>query len=701
MRRVLLFPAVVLVALLSASAMVSADENPFLSPWGTPFETPDFSRIRDAHYMPAFEAGIQEALEDIDRITNNTEPPTFENTIESLEASGKLVNRVSDVFFNISAANTDDEIKEIAKEVAPELSRLQDDINLNPKLFTRVKAVYAQRDELELSAEQRRLLEEYYKDFVRGGANLDETKKVRFREINERLSVLSLKFGENVLDENNRFELVIDSDADLAGLPPEVVEAAAEAATERGHEGKWVFTLHKPSMLPFLTYSNKRDLRRKIFTAYVEKGNHSEELDNKDILTEMAMLRVERANLLGYDTHAAYVLDRNMAGTPQAVYDLLGELWVPALTRAKAEVAEMQKMIDEEGGGFDLAAWDWWYYAEKVKKAKYDFDDSVLRPYFQMENVRYGCFTVANRLFGITFERRTDIPTYHPDVRVYEVKDADGSHLGIYYADDYPRASKRGGAWMNAYRKQSRLHGEEVTPIICNVSNVSNPTGDAPALLSVDEVNTIFHEFGHALHGLLSDVTYSRLSGTSVARDFVEMPSQVFENWAMEPEVLALYAKHYETGEPIPDELVKKMKNAQLFNQGFATTEYLAASFLDMDWHTLTEPVKKDATAFENESLGRIGLIDEIVVRYRSPYFRHIFAGGYSAGYYSYIWAEVYDADAFEAFKEEGLLNRETGMRFRNEILAKGGTEDAKVLYRRFRGADPKIEPLLERRGLN
>jgi peptidyl-dipeptidase Dcp len=390
-----------------------------------------------------------------------------------------------------------------------------------------------------------------------------------------------------------------------------------------------------------------------------------------------------------------------MAGNPDAVYDLLEQLWTPALGRAKAEARELQKMIDDEGGGFRLEPWDWWYYAEKVKKAKYDFDDEQLRPYFELTAVRKGAFEVAERLFGITFHKRDDISKYHEDVEVFEVKDSDGSHIGIYYVDYYPRASKRGGAWMNAYRKQSRLGGKKVTPIICNVSNVSKPTTDKPALLSVDEVNTLFHEFGHALHGLLSDVTYSRLSGTSVSRDFVEMPSQVFENWAMEPEVLALYARHYESGELIPDELIEKMNKAKLFNQGFATTEYLAASFLDMDWHTITEPTQPSPLQFENESLGRIGLIPEIVVRYRSPYFRHIFAGGYSSGYYSYIWAEVFDADAFEAFKEEGLFNRDTGMRFRNEILARGGTEDAKVLFKRFRGAAPKIEPLLRRRGLN
>lgn len=693
--------AIIIAAMLLFATTVQSADNPFFHDWGTPFETPDFNRIKDEHYMPAFEEGIKRHRGEVERIANDPAPPTFENTIEALEASGTLLTDVSNVFFNLTDANTNPQIKEIAEEVAPKLSQLQDDITLNEKLFTRIKAIHDQRDHLGLNVEQSRLLDDYYKDFVRGGANLSETDKVEFRKINERLSVLSLKFGDNVLEENNAYEMVIDDKAALEGLTEAAITAAAEAAVELGHEGKWVFTLHKPSMLPFLTYSTRRDLREEIFKAYINRGNNGNELDNKAILAEMVALRANRARLLGYETHAAYVLDRNMARKPKAVYDLLGKLWKPSLARAKAEARELQAMIDAEGGGFQLQPWDWWYYAEKVKKQKYAFDDEVLRPYFEVENVRRGAFTVAERLFGITFEKREDIPVYHQDVEVFEVKDSDGSHIGIYYVDYYPRASKRGGAWMNAYRKQSRLGGKEFTPIICNVSNISKPTADKPALLSVDEVSTLFHEFGHALHGLLSDCTYPSLSGTSVARDFVEMPSQVFENWAMEPQVLALYAKHYQTGEPIPEELIAKMKRAQHFNQGFATTEYLAASFLDMDWHTVTAPPEGDVLSFEEEKLHDIGLISEIVVRYRSPYFRHIFAGGYSSGYYSYIWAEVFDADAFEAFKEEGLLNRETGMRFREEILAKGGTEDAMVLFKRFRGAEPRIEPLLKRRGLN
>ncbi|MDH3197433.1 MAG: M3 family metallopeptidase [Candidatus Krumholzibacteria bacterium] len=688
-----------LVLVLATTA--TATDNPFFSSYDTPFGVPPFDRIEVAHYMPAFDEGMKRQSAEVDAIVNDPAPPNFINTVEALEASGQLLTDVSYVFFNLNSANTNDEMQAIAKEVAPLLSKHQDDILLNEQLFARVKAVYDQREDLGLTPEQRRLLDEHYKAFVRGGANLDEESKTRFREINERLSVLSVQFGENVLAEDNAFEMVIEDEEDLAGLPTAAVQAAAEAAATRGHEGKWVFTLHKPSMIPFLTYGERRDLREKIFKAYINRGNNGDEHDNKAMLAEMVALRAERAGLLGFETHADYVLDENMARKPEKVYALLDKLWKPALARAKQEAAQLQAMIDEEGGGFQLEAWDWWYYAERVKKAKYDFDDEALRPYFQLENVRKGAFEVATRLFGITFEERFDIPKYHEDVRTFEVKDADGSHIGIYYVDYHPRESKRGGAWMSEYRQQSRMGGKEVTPIICNVSNVSKATADTPALLSLDETATLFHEFGHGLHGLLSDCTFPTLAGTNVPRDFVEMPSQVLENWATEPEVLALYARHYKTGEPMPQELIDKMKNARLFNQGFATVEYLAASYLDMDWHTLKEPRTLDPVAFENESLKRIGLMDEIVVRYKSPYFRHIFAGGYSAGYYSYIWAEVLDADAFEVFKQNGIFDRETAMRFRKHILATGSTDDPMVLYRRFRGADPSIEPLLVRRGLS
>ena len=579
-------------------------------------------------------------------------------------------------------------------------SKHRDDIVLNEKLFQRIKAVYEQRDELNLDTEQDRLLEETYKTFVRGGANLNEQDKAALREINKELSLLSVQYGENVLKENKSFELVIDKEEDLAGLPETLVTGAKEAAEERGHAGKWVFTLHRPSINPFLQYSEKRELREKIYKGYINRGNNDNELDNKDNAAKIAALRVKRANLLGYETHADYVLEENMAKNPEGVYDLLNRLWEPSLIRAKDEARALQELIDRDGGGFELAAWDWRYYAEKLRKEKYALDDSVLRPYFELDNVIQGAFTVANKLYGITLEERTDIPKYHEDVKVFEVKEADGSHIGILYTDYFPRASKRGGAWSSAYRKQYRTASEEVTPVIVNVGNFSKPTGDNPALLSFTEVNTLFHEFGHALHQLLSDCTYESLSGTSVPRDFVELGSQIMENWTSEPEVLSLYAKHYETGEVIPSELVEKLEEASKFNQGFETVEYLAASFLDMDWHTLKEAEEQDTLKFEEASLSKIALIPEIVVRYRSPYFTHIFSGGYSAGYYSYIWSEVLDADAFQAFKETSLFDQATAKSFRENILARGGTEDPMTLYKRFRGAEPKIEPLLERRGL-
>ncbi len=696
-RRMLLMVIVIAISLVSCAKR----DNPLLNEYDTPFEVPPFDRIKVEHYLPAFEEGIKQHRAQIAAITSESQAPTFANTVEALERSGALLSRVSDVFFGLNSANTSDEMQEAAKQIAPMLSKHADAILLDAKLFERVKAVYEKREESILTPEQRTLLEEIYKDFVRGGANLDAAHKEALTKINEELSVLTLQFGENVLKEDNRFELVIDNQEDLAGLPENVIAAAAETANEREHAGKWVFTLHRPSMIPLLQYSQKRDLREKIFKAYVERGNHNDECDNKQALTRIVELRQERAKLLGYSTHATFVLEECMAKEPGAVYALLDQLWTPALAMAKKEAGELQAMINQEGKDFRLEPWDWWYYAEKVKKAKYDLDEEMLRPYFKLENVRKGAFDLATRLYGITFEERPDVPKYHEDVTVFEVKEADGSHVGVLYVDYFPRASKRGGAWMGAYRDQSRIEGKRVAPVICNVGNFSKPTADKPSLLSVDEVTTLFHEFGHGLHGLLSNCTYEKLSGTEVATDFVELPSQIMENWAMEPSVLKEYARHYETGEPIPDDLIDKMTKSKHFNQGFATTEYLAASYLDMDWHQLAEPKGVDPIQFENDAMKRIGMIPEIVVRYRSPYFRHVFSGGYAAGYYSYVWAEVLDADAFQAFKETGdLFHAATAKSFRENILAAGGTEDPMTLYVRFRGKKPDIEPLLERRGL-
>ncbi|HDQ00416.1 MAG TPA: M3 family peptidase [bacterium] len=674
--------------------------NPFFEEWKTPFATPPFERIQLKHYMPAFEKGMEQQQKEIEVIVDNADAPTFENTIEAMEKTGELLTKVSSVFYNLNSAHTSDEMQAIAKDVAPLLSKHRDDILLNEKLFERVKAVYQQRDQLDLSEEGAMLLEKYYKNFTRNGANLDESQKNVLRDINKELSLLTLKFGENVLKEDNNFELVIDNEDDLAGLPDAVIKGAAEAAQQRGYEGKWVFTLHKPSLIPFLQYSEKRDLREKLFKGYINRGDNNNEYDNKEILAKIAALRVVRAKLMGYQTHAHYVLEENMAKIPENVYELLWKLWEPALKMAKTEAYDLQAMIREHGNDFKLEPWDWWYYTEKIRKARFDLDEEMLRPYFKLENVINGVFDVATKLYGIAFSERTDIPTYHPDVKVFEVKEADGEHIGILYTDYFPRASKRGGAWMNSLRKQKRVDGKHVTPVICNVGNFSKPTGDKPALLSFEEVNTLFHEFGHALHGLLSDCAYPTLSGTSVPRDFVELPSQIMENWVAEPEVLKSFALHYETGEPIPDELIEKIQQSSKFNQGFITVEYLAAAFLDMDWHTLEDTTLQDVLSFEEKSLDNIGLILEIVVRYRSPYFRHIFSGGYSAGYYSYIWAEVLDSDAFQAFKETSLFDQETATKFRKYILSAGGAADPMTMYKRFRGKEPSIEPLLEKRGL-
>ncbi len=679
----------------------AAENNPFFSAYNTPFNAPPFDKIKPEHYEPAFKKGMEEQKKEVEAIISNTEAPSFANTIEALDNSGQLLSKVGYVFGNLRAADTNDELQQIAKDISPLMSKHRDDIALNEKLFARVKAIYEQKDKLNLTVEQKTLLENHYKNFVRGGANLKAEQKDKFRKINSELALLSLKFGECILKENNDFQMVLDKKEDLVGLPQSVIDAAAETAKERKLEGKWVFTLHKPSLIPFLQFSSKRELREKMFKGYINRGNNGNELDTKDTLKQIVKLRIERANLLGYETHSHYILEEYMAKKPENVYKLLNKLWKAALPIAKKEVKELQAIIDKEGGTFKLEAWDWWYYAEKLKKAKYDLDDNELRPYFKLENVREGAFYVANKLYGITFTEIQDIPKYHADVKAFEVKEADGKHIGVLYVDYFPRSSKRGGAWMNAYRKQNKRGGKHVNPIITNVCNFTKPTADTPSLLSFDEVGTLFHEFGHALHGLLANSTYDELSGTSVATDFVELPSQIMENWASEPEVLKVYAKHYKTGEVIPQALIDKLKKSGHFNQGFITVEYLSAALLDMGYHTLKKAEDFDVLTFEKETLDKIGLIPEIVVRYRSSYFRHIFAGGYSSGYYSYIWSAVLDADAFEAFKEKkDLFHQETAKAFRENVLSKGGTDEPMNLYKAFRGAEPKIEPLLKRRGL-
>ncbi|GLU55595.1 M3 family metallopeptidase [Dyadobacter frigoris] len=675
--------------------------NPLLTAYNTPFQVPPFDKVKSEHFMPAFEEGMKQNEKSILEITSQENAPTFENTIEKLETADELLTKISSVFFNLASANTSPEIEKISQIIAPRLSQHSDDIFLNADLFKRVKTLYGHQDSLNLTQEQKRLLEKTYKAFVRSGANLDAQQQIRMREINKQLSISTVQFGQNLLAETNKFELLMDNKADLSGLPSSLIASAKHAATESGNEGKWRFTLHNPSVMPFLQYAENRQLREIMYTAYINRCNHDDELDNKEIVANISSLRAERSQLLGYKTHADFVLEESMAKTPDQVYELLDGLWKSALPVAKNEALEMQKVMNKEGNGGELEAWDWAYYADKVRKEKYNYNAEELRPYFQLEKVRDGIFFVCQNLYGLTFTEIQDIPKYHPDVIAYEVKEADGTHVGIFYMDFYSRNSKRGGAWMTSYRKQSALT-VPVSPIVANVCNFPKPTGSEPVLLTPDEVETFFHEFGHALHGLLSNVKYQTLSGTSVPRDFVELPSQIMERWAFELKVLNFYAKHYQTGEVIPTELIERMAKASKFNQGFGTVEYLAASFLDLSYHTLSSGEKVNTTSFEKEKMDDLGLIKQIAPRYRSTYFQHIFSGGYSAGYYSYIWSEVLDSDAFAAFKEKGnIFDQETATSFRKNILAKGDTEEPMTLYKAFRGREPEVKYLLENRGLN
>lgn len=674
--------------------------NPFFSEYGTPFDIPPFDKIKNEHFLPAFDKGIAEHNKEIDSIANNKAEASFENTIEALESSGTLLDKVQSVFENLMSANTNDELQEIAEQLAPKKSRHNDEILLNADLFSRVRAVYDKRESLGLNTEQMMLLDKTYKQFARGGANLNKDDKETLKKINEELSTLSLKFGKHVLAETNKFKLVIDNKDDLAGLPESIIAAAAETAKSTGDAGKWVFTIQRPSFYPFMQYSQKRELREKLFKAYINKGDNNDSLDNKKLAVKIANLRLKKAKLLGYNTHADFVLAENMAKSAKNVYALMNEVWGGALPAAKKEVAEMQKIIDREKGNFKLAAWDWWYYAEKLRKEKYDLDEEELRPYFSVNNVRDGAFMVVNKIYGLNIKEIKDVPKPHPDAQAFEVSDEDGSHIGILFMDFYPRASKRGGAWMNSYKKQHKENGKMVSPIITTVFNFTKPVGDNPALITFDEASTLFHELGHAFHGLLSNCTYRHLSGTNVSRDFVEFPSQIMENWAAQPEVMKFYAKHYKTGEAIPDELIEKISNSKFFNQGFATTEYLSAAFLDMNWHTIANVDETiDADKFEKDALDKIGMIPEIVLRYRTTYFNHIFSGGYSAGYYSYLWSEVLEKDAFEEFLKNGIFDRATGMKFRKNILEKGGTEDPMKLYISFKGAEPTPDALMRGRG--
>lgn len=679
------------------SCTTQTETNPFVSEFQTEHGVPPFDKIKLEHYEPAFLKGIEEQNANIDAIVNNSEAPTFENVIVALDNSAPILDRVSAIFYNMTDAEKTPGLNELSIKIAPTLSEHSDNISLNQELFKKVNAVYQQKESLKLTTEQERLLEETYKDFVRSGANLSPEKQARLREINKQLSTLGLTFSDNILNENNAFKLYIDKEKeeDLAGLPEWFRQSAAEEAKADGQEGKWLFTLGNASRLPFLQYSENRPLREQIYKAYINRGNNNDKNDNKKIITDIVSLRLEKAQLLGFDCYSNFVLDNTMAKNSATVMDFLNNLWSYSLPKAKAEAADLQKIMDKEGKGEKLEAWDWWYYTEKLRKEKYNLEEDEIKPYFKLENVREGAFAVANKLYGITLTKLDGIPVYHPDVEVFEVKDADGSHMGIFYVDYFPRPGKSGGAWMSNYREQKG----DIRPLVCNVCSFTKPVGDTPSLLTIDEVETLFHEFGHALHGLLTKCNYKGISGTNVVRDFVELPSQINEHWATEPEVLKMYAKHYQTGETIPDRLIEKILNQKTFNQGFMTTELLAAAILDMNLHNLTDTKNLDVLAYEKEVMDQLNLIPEIAPRYRTTYFNHII-GGYAAGYYSYLWANVLDNDAFEAFKEHGIFDKKTADLFRYNVLEKGNSEDPMTLYKNFRGTEPQLEPMLKNRGM-
>ena len=672
-------------------------DNPFLTEFNTPYGTPPFDKIKVEHYEPAFLAGIEQQNKEIKAIVENTAEPTFENTIVALDNSGEILARVSGVFFALTEADTNDELAALEAKIAPMLSEHSDNIYLNQDLYKRVAALHDQEKagELELTTEQHYLLDKYYKGFVRSGAALDMEKQNKLREINKQLSSLTITFSNHVLAENNAFKLVVDKEEDLAGMPDWLKASAADEAKAAGMDGKCLFTLQAFSRLPLLQYAENRSLREKMYKAYISMGNNNDANDNKEVLKQVLTLRLEKAKLLGFDCYSNFVLDDCMAKDSKTIMDFLHNLWGYSIKNAKSEAAELQKLMDKEGKGEKLEGWDWWFYAEKLRQEKYNLNEEEIKPYFSLEDVRSGLYYVVNKLYGINLTPITDVTVYNPDVTVYKVTDADGSFLGIFYADYFPRASKRSGAWMSNFREQQG----EVRPLIYNVASFTKPVGDMPSLLTIDEARTMFHEFGHALHGMLTKCNYKGVSGTAVAQDFVELPSQIMEHWAVEPEVLKVYAKHYKTREPISDELIAKIENQALFNQGFMTTELLAAALLDMEMHNLTSTEGLDIAAFEKKVTDELGLIPQIAPRYRSTYFNHIM-GGYAAGYYSYLWAEVLDTDAFEAFKENGLFDQKTAGLFRANVLEKGGSEDPMTLYKNFRGQEPSIEPLLKGRGL-
>jgi peptidyl-dipeptidase Dcp len=676
--------------------------NPLLQPFDTPFQTPPFSAIQLEHFKPAFEQGIEKAQQEIKAITNSKETPTFENTIAALDFAGKALSTTSSIFFNLNSAETSDEMQALAQEVSPLLTKHSNDILLNEALFKRVKEVFDSKP-THLNPEQETLLEKTYKGFARNGALLNDGDKEKLRTIDERLAILSLNFGQNVLKESNAFELVLDQEEDLNGMPEGIKDAAAETAKQRGYEGKWVFTLDYPSYIPFMTYCENRELRKQMYLAFGSKAYKDNEQNNTEPIKELVKLRLERANLLGYDSHADYVLEERMAKSASAVMNFLDELEEKAMPFAQKEFATLQNFAQELDGIERLEKWDASFYTEKLKKQELDLDDELLRPYFQLEKVVEGVFETAERLYRIRFNINKEIDVYHPDVTAYEVTDTSGKHIAVFYADFFPRPGKRQGAWMTSYRSQYKNGDEEVRPLVSIVCNFTKPTSKKPSLLTFNEVTTLFHEFGHALHGMLANGTYASLSGTSVYWDFVELPSQIMENWCYEKECLDMFAKHYESGDPIPEEYIERIKKSANFMSGMATIRQLMFGELDMAWHSIKKTQAVDninVKDFESGVINKLDLYPPVQEACTSTQFSHIFQGGYSSGYYSYKWAEVLDADAFEAFKEEGVFNTETAKRFKDHILSAGGSEHPSILYKRFRGKEATVDALLKRSGL-
>lgn len=694
--------AISIAATLSLStSCMKKETNPFLEEYTTEYQIPPFDKIKAEHYIPAFEKGIEEARAEIKAIVNNPEEPTFDNTILALDNSGKLLGKVSYVFGALSECLNDSAMEKIAEVAYPMLSAYSDEVSMNDSLFIRVKALYDKKDSLGLNTAQLRLLEKNYKSFVRNGALLSPEQKDSLKEINQQLATLNLNFSTNILKETNKWELVVDNEADLSGLPASSIAVAAEEAEARGMKGKWVFTLHAPSRLPLLTYADKRELREKMYKGYTSLASNDNEYNNDANINAILKLRTQKARLLGFNSFADYQLDNVMAKTVAAAEDLLMKIWKPAIAKVKEEVADMQAYADKHGDKITIEPWDYYYYAEKVKKEKYNFSEDDVRPYFHVDSVRKGIFTLANKLYGITFTEMPDAPKYHPDVKVYDVKDAQDNHVAVFMTDYFPRDSKRQGAWMSEFKGESNVNGVSERPIIYNVGNFTKPTAETPSLLTIDEVETMFHEFGHGLHGMLTTATYSGQSGTNVDRDFVELPSQINEHWAFEPELLKEYAHHYVTGEVIPDTLVQKLVETGKFNQGFATTELAGAALLDIAWHKMALDKDVDVMAFEKSVADNLKMPREVQFRYRSPYFKHIFGSDqYASGYYTYLWAEVLDADGYELFKERGIFDPATAKSYLENILQPGDSEDPMTLFIRFRGQAPTVDALLENRGL-